>query len=282
MQSMTTTTPSGRPAFRYFAAGAHFGSERRRLDQLETRYDAVSFERLRAVGVGAGWVCLEVGAGGGSVARWLAEQVGAAGRVVATDIDTRFLGHLRPPVEIRCHDILADPLEWGSYDLVHCRSLLSHLPDPSAALSRMAEALRPGGWLVAEQNDYSTLRAVSRDARSARWDRASAAVISLARTHNLFVGDLGRRLPDLVERTGLTITFQDGRTAVHRGGDQLAQFLKQSFGYLAGPAAVSGAESELEALFAGLDDPTFEFVDALNFGVCARRPPREVPDVRRS
>lgn len=282
MQSMTTTTPSGPPAFRYFAAGAHFGSERRRLDLLEARYDPVTFERLRAVGVAAGWSCLEVGAGGGSVARWLADQIGADGRVVATDIDTRFLGHLRGPVEIRCHDILADPLESGSYDLVHCRSLLSHLPDPGAALTRMAQALRPGGWLVAEQNDYSALRSADHDARSARWDRAAAAVFSLAGSHNLFVADLGRRLPGLVERTGLTIIAQDGRTSVHRGGDPVARFLQQSCGYLAGLAAVSGAEAELDSLFAGLDDATFEFVDALNFGVSARRLPQEVPDVRGS
>jgi SAM-dependent methyltransferase len=279
---MTTMTGSSPPSSQYFASGAHFGSERARLDLLEARSDPVTFERLRATGISPGWHCLEVGAGGGSVARWLADQVGASGRVVATDIDTRFLAQLRSPIEIRRHDILTDPVESDAFDLVHCRSLLAHLPDPGSALTRMAQALRAGGWLVAEQNDYSALRAADHDARSARWDRAAAAVLSLAESHNLFVADLGRRLLGLVEQTGLTIIAQDGRTSVERGADRVAQFFKQSCGYLAGLAAVSRAEAELDALFAGLDDPSFEFVDALNFGVSARRPPREVPDVRGS
>jgi ubiquinone/menaquinone biosynthesis C-methylase UbiE len=41
-----------------------------------------------------GWHCLEVGFGAGGVALWLAGQVGSTGRVVAVDIDPRFLdGH---------------------------------------------------------------------------------------------------------------------------------------------------------------------------------------------
>jgi len=46
---------------------------------------------LSAVGVSAGWVCWEVGAGGVSVPAWLAEQVGRSGRVVASDIDTAWM-----------------------------------------------------------------------------------------------------------------------------------------------------------------------------------------------
>src|SRR5262249_20305982 len=44
-----------------------------------------------------GWRCLEVGAGRGSMAVWLAEQVGANGHVVATDIDVTYLGRLDSP-----------------------------------------------------------------------------------------------------------------------------------------------------------------------------------------
>ena len=44
-----------------------------------------------------GWRCLEIGAGRGSMATWLAERVGPAGQVVATDIDTRYLERLDLP-----------------------------------------------------------------------------------------------------------------------------------------------------------------------------------------
>jgi tRNA A58 N-methylase Trm61 len=43
------------------------------------------FHSLRT-GVTAGWRCLEIGAGNGSLSQWLAERVGSAGHVDATDI----------------------------------------------------------------------------------------------------------------------------------------------------------------------------------------------------
>jgi hypothetical protein len=46
---------------------------------------------LREIGVGSGWRCWEVGAGGMSVPLWLAAQVGPTGLVLATDIDTSLL-----------------------------------------------------------------------------------------------------------------------------------------------------------------------------------------------
>ena len=66
----------------------------------------------RARGVGPGWRCLEVGAGAGSIAGWLADRVGPSGQVIATDLDTRFLEQqARPNLEVRRHDVVRDPLE---------------------------------------------------------------------------------------------------------------------------------------------------------------------------
>ena len=65
--------------------------ERQRLVLLEEAHDPVTIRQLEAVEVGKGWRCAEVGAGAGSIARWLAERVGATGRVIALDLDTRFL-----------------------------------------------------------------------------------------------------------------------------------------------------------------------------------------------
>src|SRR5690242_1537222 len=67
-----------------------------RFTSLEALYDQVTFRHLAATGVGAGWRCLEVGAGGGSVARWLAHRAGPTGHVLATDINPRWI----PPPDI--------------------------------------------------------------------------------------------------------------------------------------------------------------------------------------
>ncbi len=96
------------------------GPERERLGLLERLRDPFSQRHLAALGIREGWRCLEVGAGHGSVARWLAEQVGPQGRVVATDINPRFLAEMElPNVEVLQHDIRADPLEPSTYDLAH-------------------------------------------------------------------------------------------------------------------------------------------------------------------
>src|SRR5690348_11497571 len=115
----------------YFAADADADFERERLRLLGQLMNPMTTGRLHRLGVRRGWRCLEVGAGDGSIAAWLAKQVGASGRVVATDIDPRFLAGLEVGgVEVRRHDVTRDLLETGHYDLVHCRALLMHLADP--------------------------------------------------------------------------------------------------------------------------------------------------------
>lgn len=104
-----------------------WSDERRRLALIERVYDPPTISRLRELGVGAGWRCLDVGAGGGSIARWLRDQVGPDGQVVAVDLDTRFFDE-EPGIEARRLDILIDDLEQDSYDLVHCRLLLPPSP----------------------------------------------------------------------------------------------------------------------------------------------------------
>lgn len=129
-------------------------AERERLRALEDLYDEPSTHRLAALGVTAGWRCLEVGCGAGGVARWLAARVGASGQVVATDVDPRFVeGEATGNLEVWRHDIVTDPLEEGAFDLVHARAVLEHVPARMQALARMVAATRPGGWVVVEDVD---------------------------------------------------------------------------------------------------------------------------------
>ncbi len=126
-----------------------------RFAALASLFDPVTIRHLEGLGVTEGWRCLDVGAGGGSIAGWLAERVGATGRVVATDLDVRWLTQqLRVRnVEVRPHDIIKDTLPERTFDLVHERLVLIHLPERVTALDHMVAALRPGGWLLAEDFD---------------------------------------------------------------------------------------------------------------------------------
>ena len=67
-----------------------------RFGALAELFDQNTFRHLDALGVGHGWRCWEVGAGGPTVANWLAERVGPSGYVVATDIDLSWLPEVEP------------------------------------------------------------------------------------------------------------------------------------------------------------------------------------------
>jgi 2-polyprenyl-3-methyl-5-hydroxy-6-metoxy-1,4-benzoquinol methylase len=129
-----------------------------RFNALSTIFDSGTRRRLLNRGLAPGWHCLEVGGGGGSIARWLSERVGAGGRVVVTDIDTRFVEKLkRPNLEVFCHDITRDQLAEQAFDLIHTRMVLIHLPERDDVLRRLVTALKPGGWLVCEEFDGLSL-----------------------------------------------------------------------------------------------------------------------------
>jgi chemotaxis methyl-accepting protein methylase len=117
---------------------------------------------------------------------------------VATDINTRFLTQIElPNVEVRQHDICADPLEPGAYDLAHCRAVLMHLPEPHLAVRRMVTAVRSGGWLLVEEADFSSLRAVEAEHPQAEaFDRKTREIckrVVHSSTANLYFGCRGPR-----------------------------------------------------------------------------------------
>ena len=125
-----------------------------RFAALAALFDPTTERHLADRGVAPGWHCLEVGGGGGSITTWLGERVGPTGRVLATDLDTRFLEKIElATVEVRRHDITRDPLPDGAFDLIHTRMVLMHLPSRDQVLSRLRSALKPGGWLVCEDFD---------------------------------------------------------------------------------------------------------------------------------
>ncbi len=138
----------------YIMAANPDAIEADRLAGLEALYDPITVAVLEGLGVAPGWTVLDAGAGHGSIARWLAERVGPGGRVHAVDLDLRFLVDLPAHVVVRRADVEGASLltdDADGFDLVHARMLLANLTAPEAATDRLAEAVRPAGWLVVEE-----------------------------------------------------------------------------------------------------------------------------------
>jgi len=76
---------------KYVFDGTGHESELDRLRLLESVFDPGSQRALLGAGLTVGMRCLEIGAGAGSVARWMGDVVGTKGSVAAVDISTRFL-----------------------------------------------------------------------------------------------------------------------------------------------------------------------------------------------
>ena len=129
-----------------------------RFAALSELFDPVTFRHVDRLGIAEGMRCWEVGAGGRTVPEGLARRVGPTGTVVATDIDTSWTAQASDldsagVIEVLRHDVAADPPPPGSFDLVHARLVLVHVPDRAEALRRMVQALRPGGVLLLEDAD---------------------------------------------------------------------------------------------------------------------------------
>jgi SAM-dependent methyltransferase len=260
----------------YVHADAAFDDELGRLRLLEARYDPCTFRRLCMFGPLAGARCLEVGAGAGSVARWLAAQAGPDGQVVATDANPRFLADAeKDGVEVRRHDILADPLEPACYDLVHCRALLLHLADPRQAVRDMAAAVRPAGWLLIEDADYVSLVAANpAHPRAARFDEIVRTLSTFFAASGALDPYLGRCLPSLVTAAGLTEAGSEAIACHRRGGSGEAELLRRSLERM-NPMVLSNgvvSQKELDDVSAATADPSFSFLDALSVAAWGRVP----------
>jgi SAM-dependent methyltransferase len=242
--------------------------ERRRLELLQECADPLTTRSLDTIGIEPGWRCLELGAGAGSVAQLLCRRVGPAGRVVAVDLDTRFLEELpEDNLEVDRRDVLADGLPGDAYDLVHARALLMHLPTREKFVGEMAAALRPGGWLLVEDLDtypFQVAEGVYADVM-----QKAIAAFHAANAASTF----GRQLPALFDAAGLEDVEAFCEVMTYRGGSPAAQLILASMDQLR-PAllAVGATDDQLEDLRPVLADPAKWFPGFAVYSVRGRAP----------
>jgi len=175
---------------------------------------ATALDRL---GLREGWICADVGAGGGDVTVALAALVGRDGRVYAVDSDPRARDEVaKAAAEAGTAQVLAvtqaaEDLNLPEpVDLAFCRFLLLHVVEPIAVLRRLAGSVRPGGWVVAQEPVTSAGRIAGRpltmpDARHP---------------------DIGALLPALVRDAGLTLVDAWAEAPAGVGPGPVADYLE--------------------------------------------------------
>ncbi|OBF36720.1 hypothetical protein A5724_12690 [Mycobacterium sp. ACS1612] len=222
--------------------GADAERERARLKGIEALWDPGSQSLLAELGLGSEWRCLEVGAGGGSLVKWMAGR-GAA--VTAVDIDTRFIEHLGSEnVDIRCLDIRTDALPPGEFDLIHTRLVLEHLCNRQQILGRLAATLRPGGLIVIEALDWSYFSWVP---VVPALDAMSTAVLDYAEQAGGLDTSYGRHLLTALNEAGLADVRGQGRAHVIDVSCQGFDFFKLTIESLRQQLIDIDALSEAEA-----------------------------------
>lgn len=227
------------------------------LSDFTRDHDPYTLRHLASLEMPEGSSCLDVGAGSGSVARWLGERVGDGGRVVAVDVDAGPLeeGLNGTRAEVRILDVAQEALPEGEFDLVHSRLMLCNMLERDDVLERLVAATKPGGTLVLADLDFTTHRPVFAEPA---WNRAWPA----------FMGSLGsagwdpafgRRLVPVLEQAGLANVQAESVTRYVRGGSLTCRMTARALERAAHVSDDLTAE-DIAQLRPALDDPARAFV----------------------
>lgn len=235
--------------------------ELERLRLIERVVDPASRRRISETGLNAGWRCLEVGPGAGSIMKWMGEMVGPTGQVLAVDLSTRFLADQTDQhgsnVEVRQEDIRTAALPTRSFDVVHARYVLVHMPDYEVALERMLDCLKPGGWLVVEEPDFSASRGiVGREEELRSVQKVNQAIERMYSGIGVDVM-LGVKLPSLLQRRGLQALTVEQDVPLSAGRSGMATIMKWSAVQLREKYLATGvvSEADLDRYCRFADDP---------------------------
>lgn len=245
-----------------------------RLQAIERVFDPASRRRIQATGISSNWRCLEVGVGAGSIARWMAGIVGENGKVVAVDLNTRFVAKLeRANIEVIETDIRHLALESQSFDLIHTRYVLIHIPEFQVALAKMLDLLKPGGWIVIEEPDFSAARAIAGNEMACQsMNRVNEAIAQMFASRGIDYA-FGIKLPAIFQQLNLQELSVENDTPLAPGGSGVATIMKMSAEQLAEKYIATGkaTQPDIEQYCQFAEDPQSWAIYYSTIGVTARK-----------
>jgi SAM-dependent methyltransferase len=240
---------------------------------LTSLFDRYTQQRAQELTKLHGASCLEVGYGGGTFALWLAGEVGPHGTVLATDLEPREIPE-HPRLTVLRHDIINEPVP-GTYDLIHARLVLGHLPQQRQILTRLAEALKPGGVLFIE--DWWT--ATPGDLVVHAPDEESAELYNYYSTmaRKVFGAGTDRNWPRRIHGAMMDDGLVDVHTDIHAeawaGGSAGCKLLQATMPQVRGKLLEAGLTDDVfERVRALLDDPRLVLTGHLMCSTSGHKP----------
>ena len=245
-----------------------------RLQAIERVFDPASRRRIQATGISPNWQCLEVGAGAGSIARWMADIVGDDGKVVAVDLNTRFVAKIEQAnIEVIEADIRHLALENQSFDLIHTRYVLIHVPEFPVALAKMLDLLKPGGWIAIEEPDFSAARAIAGNETACQsMNRVNEAIAQMFASRGMDYA-FGIKLPVIFQQLDLQELSVENDTPLAPGGSGIATVMKMSAERLTEKYIATGkaTQQDIEQYCQFAEDPQSWAIYYSTIGVTARK-----------
>jgi SAM-dependent methyltransferase len=207
-----------------YVLGHHLKGEGTRLALMSELLDPMHRRHIQALDVGRpGARTLEVGCGNGSISAWLAARVSPGGKAVAFDLDLSLIGVRAPNLELRLGDIVAGPVERGSFDLVTARAVLHHVADAEAAIRNLIASLRPSGALLLIEPDFLPISIAEPPEVRAFWD----GWLAWSRECGIDY-QIGRTLAPRLAALGLMQINGTAETAIYNGGSPWADYWTQT------------------------------------------------------
>ena len=138
----------------------HSQAEMERLSRQSQAFEPFTRQLFEQAGISPNMHVLDVGSGAGDVSFLAAELVGRGGEVTGVDRESVAVGWARARAQSRgCDNVRfleGDPtiIEFDQeFDAVVGRTVLMYYPDPTDAVRRLAQHLRPGGMIVFQEFD---------------------------------------------------------------------------------------------------------------------------------
>jgi trans-aconitate methyltransferase len=122
------------------------------------------------------------------------------------------------------HDVVTEDFPTESFDLIHARLVLSHLPDRAEILRKLLSWLTPGGVLVVEGMCWYPVHSSSNDVYRTAMNTYDQATARLVGTDSSWM----RSLPQLLVEVGVIDVRIDLHAHTVQGGSDIADLWRRT------------------------------------------------------